>query len=360
MFFLGLSLLLSGCGNKDEDKFEKNISNLKMEVLILDDKFKSLSSHVSNPESRGKYESLLASNLSIVDKEHKDNPEVKKLVSQFRNDSKEDGVLFAQYKQRYDDIITKENIKLVKNGYVKKEKYASTINSLNSDRQEVLNATRAMEFDVYDGQFIDYINILASLSKNVSPVEVNELNKDAPLGNQLVGNPMYGQWKTDSGGNRSWSFLEAYAVMSIIDSTMGGRSRYGNRYEYGYWQSNRNYSYGNDYYRNQYSSPRNTSQYNKYQSNLSSNPKYANKTYKNDTLSKQNTTLSSKGSKYSSNLASSRSSRSGNSTLNKNQSGVGNKSPTASKYSSNLNNRNPSTTSNRMSGSSSKSKVGGK
>ena len=102
----------------------------------------------------------------------------------------------------------------------------------------------------------DPLNVLADLSDGELPrvdaISANasrQANAAADLGpgSQLVGNPHYGQWRTDGGGNSFWVWYGQFALMRDL---LGG-SRVG----YGDWAGRRDYSYYHDYGRRNYTSP---------------------------------------------------------------------------------------------------------
>jgi len=121
---------------------------------------------------------------------------------------------------------------------------------------EINNIILAANPDLYGLMLTDPINVLADMSKG-ELARVEAMSKEASLkvnnaadggaGSQLVGNPNYGQWQTNSSGNSFWAWYGQYA---LISSLFGGRQHY-----YGGWAGRRDYSYYHDYGRNQYSSP---------------------------------------------------------------------------------------------------------
>ena len=102
----------------------------------------------------------------------------------------------------------------------------------------------------------DPLNVLADLSEGALP-RVGAISKEASrrandaanlgAGGQLVGNPNYGQWRTDGGGNSFWVWYGQFALMRDL---LGGP-----RIGYGAWAGGRDYSYYHDYGRRNYTSP---------------------------------------------------------------------------------------------------------
>jgi hypothetical protein len=83
-----------------------------------------------------------------------------------------------------------------------------------------------------------------SLSKAKSQQSNNA--QDFGVGEQLIGNPSYGQWSSGSNGMSFWAWYGMYSMMGDM---------FGRRTNYNDWGRSRNYSYYNDYGRTRYSSP---------------------------------------------------------------------------------------------------------
>ena len=124
--------------------------------------------------------------------------------------------------------------------------------------QEQLNDTTAVAND---------IEIINTEWQEVSPITFEEHQTDlgmtvlskkngvldknsSPAGvDNYVGNPRYGQWKTDNSGNSFWAFYGRYRLMS--DLFFGPRYGYGGFYgypRYDYDTYNRNYRNRKSYY----------------------------------------------------------------------------------------------------------------
>lgn len=353
--------LLSGCGKSStQENFEQQFTIAQGALNHLDSTYKKLEEHVKDPTKMGLYERTMFVALEKLEKEYPESKEVKSMISQFKNDTTENGVIFKEIKEDYNKVISqKDNYNTLKSKKAADLKHTDFNSSyLNT----VLSTNMAISLERFDENFIDYINIIASISSNVDPVVVDKTefknNKDAPVGSQFVGNPAYGNWVTDpTTGHQSWSFLEIYGFMSLMDNMIdGGRYRSGynynrgsDRYRYDNWSKNRNWSYNQDVYANKYATPYTKSKYQSSLSGVKANPVYKNQTFDNKNLKAQNTKIAgSSNSKYSSNLVrntSSNKSSSSNSATYK-----GNTGSNASKYSSSI----------RSSSSSSRSSKGGK
>lgn len=345
-------IALSGCGKSQKQiNFEQNFKISKSVLNIVDLNYKSLENKVNKAYPRGKYEQILLISLEKIQKEFPNSPEVKSMVSQFKRDTTSSGVIFPKFKKDYELISSNSLYNQVKN--------ASDF-TIKHNRQytnyfaQVIEANKAIGLEKFDEHFIDYINILASISTNIKPVVVQNLDsKNAPLGSQLVGNPAYGQWTRDPRtGHNSWSFLEMYGFMSIMDNSFnngrynygysrGYNSSYGSRYRYDNWKSNRNWSYSGDVYSKKYATTNTRSKYKSSLKSVSNNKLYKNKKFANKNLKAQNTKIaSSKSSKFKSNLKS-KSARTKSSGYSKKPSSSST-SKSKSKYSSNIRSSNSS------------------
>lgn len=95
--------------------------------------------------------------------------------------------------------------------------------------------------DMSDGRLPRVDSISASASRSA-----NAADSHGP-GSQLVGNPHYGSWQTNSSGASFWVWYGQYA---LISSLLGGP-----RIGYGDWSGRRDYSYYHDWGRDTYTSP---------------------------------------------------------------------------------------------------------
>ena len=174
-------------------------------------------------------------------------PELSPLINEFKKDASTQGPLFKSLTDR---------LKTVKNN---PQMFASN----EAVYQELQNIYQAADPILYSDALSDPLNVLADMSEGVLP-RVNALSKsqsqkmnnaqDFGTGEQLIGNPGYGQWSTGSNGMSFWAWYGMYSMMGNI---MGPRVSYNS------WGRNRNYSYYHDYGRTRYSSPSQLSKQNK-------------------------------------------------------------------------------------------------
>lgn len=172
-------------------------------------------------------------------------PDLKPLVAEFKKDATTSGPMY---------LALLDRLNTVKN---QPQMFANN----QAIYDELISIYQAADPNLYSDALSDPLNVLADMSDGVLP-RINALPKDQSLlannaqdfgtGSQLVGNPGYGQWQTNSSGTSFWAWYGMYSMMGNI---MGG-----NRIGYGNWSRNRGYSYYNDYGRANYTSP---SQYRK-------------------------------------------------------------------------------------------------
>ncbi|WP_105166679.1 hypothetical protein [Pseudoalteromonas sp. T1lg23B] len=106
----------------------------------------------------------------------------------------------------------------------------------------------AMKPSLFGDALTDPINMLADMSngKLARVGAISQSAEGAGEGNQLVGNPNYGQWQTNNDGMSFWQWYGMYRLLDDVFDAV----------EYGSWSKRRKYSYYNDYGRYRYSSPK--------------------------------------------------------------------------------------------------------
>ncbi|MDQ6991498.1 MAG: hypothetical protein Q9M11_07170 [Mariprofundaceae bacterium] len=123
-------------------------------------------------------------------------------------------------------------------------------NSLGNQKSVITELTALLsgtKKEMYGDSLLDVINTIADLSDGtLSRLHTPARTKDELAASQLVGNPQYGHWQEDSGGQSFWAWYGQYA---LISSLLGGH-----RYGYNNWSYNRGWSHYNDYGRDRYSS----------------------------------------------------------------------------------------------------------
>lgn len=167
-------------------------------------------------------------------------PNLAPLVNEFKKDATVNGPMYLALLDRLNTIKTQPNMFASKQALY----------------DELLNIYQAADTTLYSDALSDPLNVLADMSDGLLP-RINSLSKsqsaqannaqDFGTGEQLIGNPNYGQWSTGSNGMSFWAW---YGVYSLIGDVFGSR-----RTSYNDWGRYRNYSYYNDYGRKRYSSP---------------------------------------------------------------------------------------------------------
>ena len=171
-------------------------------------------------------------------------PNLRELTDVLRLEGTRQGTMFQGLKTRVEDA--KREV----------EGAGENIQALQNAAQEVQRLSAATDFEEYDQALTDPLNVLADLSDGALP-RVDALSQRASssanaaenlgAGQQLVGNPHYGQWRSNSSGNSFWVWYGQYALFRTL---LGGPS-----IGYGRWAGGRNYSYYHDWGRDNYTSP---------------------------------------------------------------------------------------------------------
>ena len=230
-FIFGLCLfgLLVGCGPSIEERIE--YTRLKTGLALEQLKQDISRNRIRNATILNTYADYIA----------RTRPELAQLARNLALDSSDKGPLYQGLTNRFD---------AAKKG---REGFDDSMAVLEELRLIQMAANR----DVYNDALSDPVNVLADLS-NGQLARVNAISRAAEQsidssvrnspGSQLVGNPNYGSWRTDSNGNSVWVWLAAYAFLS--------NSNFGRPWYYDDWSSRRGYSYYHDYGRRQYTRPR--------------------------------------------------------------------------------------------------------
>ncbi|PKH86157.1 hypothetical protein [Colwellia sp. Bg11-28] len=221
------TLSLVGCGDPVKEQIEQQLPMTEQRVAQLGDALNN--GQVRNASLIKKY----ADTVMI----HKAN--LAPLINEFRIDASTDGPM---YKSLLDRINTAKN-------------QPQMFESSQALYNELLNIYQAADPVLYSDALSDPLNVLADMSDGQLP-RINSLSKsqsqqannaqDFGTGEQLIGNPSYGNWQTGSNGMSFWAWYGMYSMMGDM---------FGRRTSYNDWGRQRNYSYYNDYGRTRYSSP---------------------------------------------------------------------------------------------------------
>ena len=221
------SLSLFGCGDPVKAQIEQQLPITEQRVAQLGDA-------LSNGQIRN-------ANLinQYADKVQVNKAHLTPLINEFRKDASIDGPM---YKALLDRVSTAKN-------------QPQMFDSSQALYNELLNIYQAADPVLYSDALSDPLNVLADMSDGQLP-RINSLSKsqsqrannaqDFGTGEQLIGNPSYGNWQTGSNGMSFWAWYGMYSMMGDV---------FGRRTSYNDWGRSRNYSYYNDYGRTRYSSP---------------------------------------------------------------------------------------------------------
>lgn len=219
--------LLSACGDPIKEQALQQLPITEQRVAQLGDALKN--GQVRNAILIQQY----AQKVSVQ------KPELSSLVNELKKDASIQGPMYLALLDR---VNTAKN---------QPQMFASS----QALYDELLNIYQAADPTLYSDALSDPLNVLADMSDGQLP-RINSLSKsqsqkannsqDFGTGEQLIGNPSYGQWQTGSNGMSFWAW---YGMYSMMGDLLGRRTYYND------WGRSRNYSYYNDYGRTRYSSP---------------------------------------------------------------------------------------------------------
>ncbi len=221
------ALSLFGCGDPVKEQITQQLPITEQRVAQLGDALNN--GQVRNANLINQYaDKVQASKTSLTP-----------LINEFRKDASTDGPM---YKALLDRVNTAKN-------------QPQMFESSQALYNELLNIYQAADPVLYSDALSDPLNVLADMSDGQLP-RINSLSKsqsqqvnnaqDFGTGEQLIGNPNYGNWQTGSNGLSFWAWYGMYSMMGDL---------FGRRTYYNDWGRSRNYSYYNDYGRTRYSSP---------------------------------------------------------------------------------------------------------
>ena len=222
-----ISLLVTACSDERQERLNSNIQSAEYLIENLGSNLQA--NALRNAMILGEYAKLLGN----------DKPELKPLLTQLSRDASRDGPMYQSLIQR---------LKTVK-------EQPQVLGDIEAQLYETENLIAASDPNLFNDALSDPINVIADMSDG-KLARVNAISKQSSLqanaaedngaGSQLVGNPGYGQWQTNSSGSSFWQWYGMYAMFSALSP----RPVYYDR-----WSSRRDYSYYNDYGRNRYTSP---------------------------------------------------------------------------------------------------------
>ena len=221
-------LLLSGCGDDRPEQLAKNIQSSEYLLNHLGQNLDA--KNIRNAMLLREYAQILAQS----------KPDLQPLLLQLSRDATRPGPLFQGLLQRLKTLKTQPSV----------------LGDIEAQLFESENLIAASDPALFNDALSDPLNVIADMSEG-RLARVNAISRASDLqanaaedngaGSQLVGNPGYGSWQTNSSGGSFWQWYGMYMMFSALSP----RPVYYDR-----WSSRRGYSYYNDVGRNRYTSPK--------------------------------------------------------------------------------------------------------
>lgn len=221
------SLLLVACGDDRADRLQANIKTADYLIENLGNNLDT--DRIRNAIILQQYATLLA----------KEKPDLSPLLKELSKDATRNGPMFRSLTDRLSTLKSRPDV----------------LGDIEAQLYESETLVEASDPNLYSDALSDPINVIADMSDG-KLARVNAISQAQSLqangaesngaGSQLVGNPGYGQWQSNSSGGSFWQWYAAYTLFSAISPRQIGYDR---------WSSRRDYSYYNDVGRNRYTSP---------------------------------------------------------------------------------------------------------
>lgn len=234
---IAITFTLAGCGDPVKEQIEAQIPVTEQRVQALGDLIER--GDVRNAKLINQYAAHIAEK----------SPQLLTLADEFKKDATVNGPMYLALLDR---INTAKN---------QPQMFASP----QARFDELLNIYQAADPVLYSDALSDPLNVLADMSNGELP-RVNSMSKAQSMaannaqnfgvGEQLIGNPAYGEWQTDSNGMSFWAWYGVYRILDdVLDIDDAFDRKRKRRIYYHTWGNSRNYSYYHDYGRTRYSSP---------------------------------------------------------------------------------------------------------
>tara|TARA_R110001583_G_scaffold10441_2_gene48308 strand:+ start:14644 stop:15582 length:939 start_codon:yes stop_codon:yes gene_type:complete len=235
------SFLLFSCGDERTDRLQANIKTADYLIENLGNDLDS--GRIRNAIILKQYAKLLTQQKS----------DLSPLLTELSKDATRDGPMYYALTNRLSTLKSKPEV----------------LGDIEAQLSESETLIEASDPTLFNDALSDPINVIADMS-DLKFARVNAISQSQSLqannaedngaGSQLVGNPGYGQWQSNSSGGSFWQWYAAYTLFSAISPRQIG---------YANWSSRRDYSYYNDVGRQRYTSP----QQQKSQNNLAQRTK---------------------------------------------------------------------------------------
>ena len=243
---LFVALLLQGCSNEYANNLQQNKTQVEMQMSNLGKQLDS--NQLANARLITAY----------ADKLTASKPELESVAKLMAKDATTEGALYQGLKKRLAQVPNTVN---------NKHEYVPA----HQELQSLLAATDPV---IFNDSLLDVVNTLADLSDGELPrisiprdADVANVKGSGEVaGSYLVGNPAYGEWKTDSSGR---SFWEYYGMFRLFSDLFTGPGYHRGPIYYDDWTRGRpRYSYHRDYGRSTYGSAADRKNYKRRQSSI--------------------------------------------------------------------------------------------
>ncbi|MBQ0718976.1 MAG: hypothetical protein KBT88_11440 [Gammaproteobacteria bacterium] len=232
---LCIATLLAACSS-EQDKW---LQQLNQQASVTSTKLERLKQHIDAGQIANTR--VLSQYAAVI---RTDRPELADLSAALAQDASPEGPIIRSLQSRLSDAQSDiPNVVTLSSEQV------------NKVYQELSAIEAAAQPDTYGMMLSDPINVLADMSEGKlarvaamsaeASARINDAEDFGP-GSQLVGNPQYGSWQSNSSGTSFWHWYGQYAFFS---------SMFRSPISYGSWGRGRDYSYYNDYGRSAYTSP---------------------------------------------------------------------------------------------------------
>ena len=227
LLLLCATFLLSGCGDERPELLQRNIQSAEYLLGNLGQSIEN--NNIRNAMLLREYARILS----------EDKPDLNPLLKELSRDATTKGPLFQGLLQRYKTLKEQPQV----------------LGDIEAQLFESETLISASDPALFNDALSDPLNVIADMSDG-KLARVNAISQAQSLsangaesngaGSQLVGNPGYGSWQTNSSGMSFWHWYGMYSMFSMLSP---------NRIQYDRWSSRRDYSYYNDVGRNRYTSP---------------------------------------------------------------------------------------------------------
>lgn len=222
-----LSLLLVACGDDRPERLQANIRTAEHLITNLGT---NLDDHrIRNAIILQQYAALL----------EEQKPALTPLLNELSKDASRNGPMYRSLTDRLAVLKSQPAV----------------LGDIEAQLNESEVLIEASEPALFNDALSDPINVIADMSNGelarvnaISQMQSQQANAadDNGAGSQLVGNPGYGQWQSNSSGMSFWHWYGMYSMFNALSPRPIGYDR---------WSSRRDYSYYNDVGRNRYTSP---------------------------------------------------------------------------------------------------------